>query len=158
VTEAFGLLTVGLLTSVTIADATNPFVGTDVGKDITVTASTTAGNDGTFLILSRTAGTCDYTNTTGKTEAFAAACVGTIPNVHGVVDPINIVNAALFPCPLTEVGVQLASNELKDKYNSHHTLALGVHGIADPGNTTAAVDVGTGAIHKILDAANPCAG
>jgi len=154
VTEAFAALTVGLLTSVTIADATNPFVGTDVGKDITVTASTSAGNDGTFLILSRTAGTCDYTNTTGVTEAFAAACVGTIPNVHGVVDPINIVNAALFPCPLTEVGVQLAANELKSKYNDHHTLALGVHGIADPGNTTAAVDVGTSAIHKVDDAAN----
>lgn len=77
---------------------------------------------------------------------------------HGAVDDINVADVALFPCPVTEIGVALAANDLKAKYNAHHILALGgVHAGADPGNTVAAPNAGTAGIHKVDDTTNPVA-
>lgn len=155
VAEAFAGATVGTLTSMTITDGSNPFVAADVGKDIVVTNATTPANDGTFTITDYAAGYVIYTNAAGVAEAFGAGTVGTVPNVHGIADPTNVVNAALFPCPATEAGIALAANDLKAKYNAHHILALGgVHGIADPGNTTSSPDVGTADVHIIDDITN----
>jgi hypothetical protein len=141
-----------------ITDASNPFVAADVGKHIVVANATSGGNNGDFVVTAydAVAGSwVEYDNAAAVAEAFAAATTGTFAAVHPAADPIDVANAALFPCAATVAGVAAAANELKLRYNAHHILTLGgVHTVADPGNTIAAPDCGTADVHITDDVTN----
>ena len=136
-------------TDVTLTDATSPFVADDVGKPIVVSGSFSPANDGTFTItaVAGGGGSCTYTNAAGVAEAFIAATLGTVPDVHGAADGTNIV-AVADATDLTTA--EALANDIKAKYNAHIILVGGVHGAADLANGVGAADATNLATLKTL--------
>lgn len=141
-----------------LTDSSNPFTSDDVGKNIVIANSTSAGNDGTFVITAAAAGYVEYTNASLVAEAFAAATTGTIAAVHANADATNVVSAPAIDTAavhlIADTNTITASPDCVNIYADQYGTGSSVEVVSGTGTILAKLGFAVGTYTGTGDVAN----